>query len=160
METIVMLSSFTMVPFGVLMAWFPKWQWTKRIVQSPLVLLGPSLLYTVLLLPRLTTVMAATFNPNLNGILSLFSTPEGATLAWVYFLAFDLLAARWIYLDNYEHKLSMWLLLPILILTLMLGPCGLALYILITNIPKLRPQAVRAVELNPNILPSSPSKSN
>jgi len=83
--------------------------------------------------------------PTLKGVAALLSSPEGATLAWVHFLAFDLFVGRWIYLDSQERKISNWFISPILFLTLMLGPAGFVAYTALRTIsqnlrrPALKP---------------------
>ena len=67
--------------------------------------------------------------PDLATIAALLGTPEAAVVAWVHFLAFDLFAGRWEYLDAQERGVSHWLLGPCLLLTLMLGPLGLLCYL-------------------------------
>ena len=57
--------------------------------------------------------------------------PDGATIGWVHFLAFDVFVARWAYLDSQARSLSAWLMAPVLFLTLMLGPMGLLVYLVL-----------------------------
>ena len=57
-------------------------------------------------------------------------TPEGATIAWAHFLAFDLFVGRWVYLDARRLGISAWIGSPILFLVLMIGPAGFLLYVL------------------------------
>jgi len=64
----------------------------------------------------------ALMQPTLPGIAAAFSQQELAFLAWVHFLAFDLFVGRWVYLDGREKGRSVWLMAPILVLTLMMGP--------------------------------------
>lgn len=129
MEQIFSLSSLTVMPFWLLMIAAPHWRITRRLIASPLVALPPALIYAALVLPRVGEVLPAVLSPELSGIAALLGTPAGATIAWVHFLAFDLFVGRWIYLDSRERGVSAWLMAPILFLTLMLGPIGLALYL-------------------------------
>lgn len=133
METLFSLSSFTVLPFWMLMILLPHWNWTWRVVRSPLVILPPALIYTALVLPRFGEVFSEVINPTLPGIAALLGSPAGATIAWVHFLAFDLFVGRWIYLDNRKLCLSAWLVSPVLFLTLMLGPIGFLLYLVLRS---------------------------
>jgi hypothetical protein len=54
--------------------------------------------------------------------------------AWAHLLAFDLFAGRWIYLDGGERGLNPWLLAPVLVLTLLFGPLGLAAYLALRQV--------------------------
>ena len=59
----------------------------------------------------------------------MLGTPEGATVAWVHFLAFDLFVGRWVYLDARARGVSPWATSPLLFATLMVGPVGLLGYL-------------------------------
>ena len=61
--------------------------------------------------------------------MSLLGTPTGTTLAWAHFVAFDLFVGRWIYNDSRGRQYSAWWVSPILVLTLLVGPVGLLLYL-------------------------------
>jgi Domain of unknown function (DUF4281) len=125
------LSNLIVLPFWALMILLPRWRWTDRIMRSPFVSAAPALLYAALVLPRVGTIWPAIARPSLTGIAALLGSPEGATIAWVHFLAFDLFIGRWIYLDSQERRLSALLTAPALFLTLMLGPLGFLIYLLI-----------------------------
>lgn len=128
-------ASFLLVaPFWLLLIFLPGWRVTAQIMRSPWIAAPAALLYSALVLPQLFSVLAAVANPNLAGVRALFSTPAGTTLAWVHFLAFDLLIGRWVYLDSREKGLSPWLVSPVLVIVLMLGPFGFLLYLLMRQL--------------------------
>jgi len=108
----------------------PRWRWTTRVIRSPLVSAAPAALYGALVLPRLGEIWPAVSRPTLSGVATLLGSPAGASIAWVHFLAFDLFVGRWIYLDSQERGVRAWLMAPILFLTLMLGPVGFLLYLI------------------------------
>ena len=130
METIFSLSNLLVLPFWLLMIALPRWRATERIMRSPLVSAAPALLYLVLVLPRLAELLPALANPTPAGVAALLGTPAGATIAWAHFLAFDLFAGRWAYLDSRQRGLSAWLVSPVLFLIFMVGPLGLLAYLL------------------------------
>lgn len=136
METIFGLSNLLVLPFWLLMIALPRWRWTQRIMASPLSVLPPALLYAVLVVPQLGAALPALMSPSAAGIAALLGTPEGATVAWAHFLAFDLFVGRWAYLDSRERGLSAWLMAPILLAILMVGPVGLLAYL---GVRALRP---------------------
>ena len=72
-------------------------------------------------------------------------TPEGATIAWAHFLAFDLFTGRWAYLDSQARGLPALLMAPLLFAILMVGPLGLLLYL-----------AARALRPSPAAAPGQP----
>jgi len=138
------LSNVLVLPFWALMILLPRWRWTTRVVQSPLVSGAPAALYAALLLPRLGEIWPAVSRPTLNGIAALLGSPAGAAIAWVHFLAFDLLVGRWIYLDSQERRVSTWLLAPVLFLTLMLGPAGFLFYLVVRSVVAVSPASARS----------------
>ena len=101
------------------------------------------------MLPRAGAIFAAVSSPELGPIAALLGTPEGATIAWAHFLAFDLLAGRWAYLDSRERNVSALLMAPVLFLVLMLGPIGFLLYLGVRAAYQLagRASAPRAAQL-------------
>lgn len=128
------LSSLFVMPFWFLMVVLPFWKWTQRIIQSPWIILGPALIYAIVLLPIFATVWAGVSNPTLPGVIELISNESGATLSWVHFLAFDLFVARWIYLDSRERNIFALIISPILVSVLMVGPVGFLIYMVVRTI--------------------------
>jgi hypothetical protein len=141
METLFAISSFLVLPFWALMIFLPRWRVTGRLIGSPLIAALPAVFYAALVLPRLVDIWALVSRPDLAGIAGLLGSPAGATIAWLHFLAFDLFVGRWIYLDSRERGISAWLLAPVLYLTLMLGPCGFLLYLLVRRVKGYLPSA-------------------
>jgi len=131
MTLLFRLSNLLVMPFWGLMILLPRWRWTQRIMRSSWVSAAPALVYVGLVLPRVSTIWPAVTKPTLPGIAALLGSPEGATIAWVHFLAFDLFIGRWIYLDSRERRLSALLMAPILFFTLMLGPLGFLTYLVV-----------------------------
>lgn len=131
MSSIFRLSSLLVLPFWVLMIFVPRWRWTTRIMRSPFVSVAPAALYIVLVLPHLAEIWPAVSQPTIGGVAALLGSPAGATIAWIHFLAFDVFVGRWIYLDSGARRISAWLISPVLFFTLMLGPLGFLLYLII-----------------------------
>jgi hypothetical protein len=88
-----------------------------------------ALLYAILVLPNMLGLLGELANPTVTSIAALLGTPEGATIGWVHFLAFDLFVGRWAYLDSREHGFSAWWVSPVLFFVFMFGPFGLLLYL-------------------------------
>ena len=65
---------------------------------------------------------------------ALLSRPEIALVAWIHFLAFDLFVGRWVFRDSRERAVPAWLASPVLLVTLLLGPLGLLLYLLLRTL--------------------------
>jgi hypothetical protein len=131
MDAMFRVMNLTVLPFWLAMIVAPGWHGTQRLMARPWGVLAPVLAYLVLVLPRLPEILPVVARPELPAVAALLGTPAGATIAWAHFLAFDLFVGRWIYLDAQKHQdrqLSAWVLSPILLLTLLLGPLGLLAY--------------------------------
>jgi hypothetical protein len=137
-ETIFQLSNLLVMPFWMLMIFLPHWRWTQRILASLWVVVPAALLYAALVLPSLATLLPMLANPQLAGIASALGTPEGATIAWAHFLAFDLFVGRWAYLESRQHGITAWLASPALFLILMVGPLGLLIYLSLRAVAQKR----------------------
>jgi hypothetical protein len=119
---------FTVLPFWALMLFRPRWSVTSRLMRSPWIAAGPVAIYAALVLPRFAALLPAIARPELPTIAAVLGTPVGATIAWMHFLALDLLVGRWIFLDAQARGLPAALRAPILVLTLLFAPLGLLAY--------------------------------
>jgi hypothetical protein len=129
MDQVFSASGLLVMPLWLLMVLAPRWSVTEWLMRSPLVVLPAALLYAALIVPSLFDVLPALARPELGPIAALLGTPAGATIAWVHFLAFDLFVGRWVYLDARERGISSWVVSPLLVIVLMVGPLGLATYL-------------------------------
>jgi hypothetical protein len=127
--TLFDLTFLLAVPFWALMIVLPKWSWTERIVKSPLIVLPIVAIYAALIAPDFAEVWSAVSNPTLDGVAELLGSPAGAAAGWAHMIAFDLFVGRWSYLDSRERGVPALVMAPILLLTIMLGPLGLAVYL-------------------------------
>ena len=116
-------------PFWALMILAPRWRVTGRIIASPLIVLPVVAVYALLVLPDLATVLPAVASPTLGGIRSFLGTADGAAAAWAHMIAFDLFVGRWCWLDSVRRGVPAWVMAPVLLLTILLGPLGLAAYL-------------------------------
>ena len=71
---------------------------------------------------------------SLNGVMELFTNKAAVTAGWVHYLAFDLLTGIWIKKNAQKYNIQHLILIPCLLLTFMLGPAGLLLYLLVRSI--------------------------
>jgi apolipoprotein N-acyltransferase len=129
MERLFGWSSLAVMPCWALMILLPRARVTERLMRTPVAPALLALLYAVLVLPRMGALLPMLARPELAPVAALLGTPEGATIGWVHFLAFDLFVGRWAYLDARERGVSPWLMAPVLLLILMFGPLGLLAYL-------------------------------
>ncbi|MEV4636719.1 ABA4-like family protein [Actinoplanes sp. NPDC049548] len=118
-------------PFWALMIALPRWSWTRRIVASPLIVVPVLAIYAILVLPALGEVLPAVASPTLDGIRTFLGTADGAAAAWAHMIAFDLFVGRWAFLDGNRRGVPWWIMSPLLVLTILLGPLGLGAYLLV-----------------------------
>ena len=71
---------------------------------------------------------------SIDGVRTLFSSDVGMVIGWTHFLVFDLFIGAWEARDAQRREFSHWLLIPCLILTFMLGPIGLFLYLVLRKV--------------------------
>jgi Domain of unknown function (DUF4281) len=142
-----MLFALTFVvaaPFWALMILLPRWSWTARIIGSPLIVLPALVIYVLLVIPAFGDVLPAVLSPTLGGIRDLLGTANGAAAAWAHMIAFDLFAGRWAWLDSRQRGVPALIMAPVLVLTILLGPLGLLVYLAVRT-RFAQPSAVPAV---------------
>ena len=122
-------------PFWALMIVAPSWRWTSRIIGSPLIVLPPVLIYATLVLPNIAEVLPAVSSPTLAGMQALLGTRTGAAIGWAHFIAFDLFVGRWEYLDARRRGVHPLAMAPTLVLTILLAPLGLLVYLAVRALP-------------------------
>jgi hypothetical protein len=138
--TLFTLTFAVAAPFWALMILLPHWSWTARIVRSPLIVLPILVIYAVLVISAIGDVLPAVTSPTLAGVRDLLGTADGAAAAWAHMIAFDLFVGRWAWLDSRERRVPALVMAPVLVLTILLGPLGLAAYLAVrTRWPALAP---------------------
>src|SRR5262245_11512461 len=78
MDAMFTLGNLLVLPFWGLMILAPRWRWTARIIRSPLVSVGPVILYIALVLPRVGEIWPAVSRPTVDGIAVLLGSHVGA----------------------------------------------------------------------------------
>ena len=67
----------------------------------------------------------------IEGVRSIFASNGGVTVGWTHYLAFDLFVGLWIARDADAKGFSRWVQAPILFATLMAGPLGLLVWLVV-----------------------------
>lgn len=68
---------------------------------------------------------------SLPGVMELFDNRTIVVAGWVHYLAFDLLAGIFIKRNAIKHNIPHWMVMPCYVLTLLFGPMGILLYLLV-----------------------------
>ena len=71
---------------------------------------------------------------SLDGVMELFTNKTAVTAGWVHYLAIDLLTGIWIKKNAQKYGIHHLILIPCLLITFMLCPIGLLLYLIIRTI--------------------------
>ncbi len=97
-----------------------------------------SLTYAVIIVPLMAGLIdgGPAGSPDfstLAGVQQLLSSDGGATIGWIHYLAFDLFVGIWVARNADRYGFARWVQIPFLFFTLMLGPLGLTLYLLVRS---------------------------
>ncbi|UYV14258.1 ABA4-like family protein [Porphyrobacter sp. ULC335] len=65
------------------------------------------------------------------GVRAIFASDAGVTIGWTHYLAFDLFVGLWISRDGDAKNISRFIQAPVLFATLMAGPLGLGIWLLL-----------------------------
>jgi hypothetical protein len=137
-ETIFGAVNLWAIPFWLLLAFGPRTELTARIIAYGGI--GLLALSYAILMPLMMAGVVDPVRPagstisdltSLAGVMSFFDSKGGATVGWIHYLAFDMLAGLWIGRNADRHGYARWLQFPMLFFTFMLGPVGLTLYLLL-----------------------------
>ncbi|MEV6931295.1 ABA4-like family protein [Dactylosporangium sp. NPDC051485] len=129
MTTLFQLAFLAAVPFWALMILLPTWRWTRAIVSSPLIALPTLVVWALAIAPAFGDFAREMLSPDLEGLRELLARDEVVAAVWAQVLAWDLFVGRWIYLDSRARGLHPLLVAPVLVLTILLSPIGLPLYL-------------------------------
>jgi ABA4-like protein len=113
----------------IILIFLPGWYASDKFIIGIIITLF-ALIYTWLIFSNFNLADFMKFS-NLKGVRELFMNPYLVTAGWVHYLAFDLLAGLFISKNAKANGIGHWLVVPCLLITFMLGPFGLLLYLLI-----------------------------
>lgn len=131
-DQMLTLANASVIPFWLLLVVAPRWRFTQLAVHAVLmpVLLGAAYLWLVATgaftgpgVPEGASFMS------LQGLQLLFTYPPAVVAGWIHYLVFDLFVGAWEARDAQRRGVPHWALVPCLVLTFLLGPIGLLLYL-------------------------------
>ena len=133
-ENIYLIANIGVIPFWLLLVFFPRRIFTKILVKSVVI---PSLLSTAYIFVAyqiyITENIFEIFNLyfGLNELYSLYSNEGFLLIFWLHFLVINLFSGNWIANDAQNFLVSRPLVIISLITTYFTGPLGLVFYWLI-----------------------------
>ena len=123
------LSFWVAAPFWLLMVFAPHWGWTQRISASPLIVLPVLVVWLVLAVPVFPDLVPLVLRPTLDGLVAFVRDESALAALWAQIIAWDLFVGRWMYLDSRTRDVHPLVMGPLLVLTVLLSPIGLPLYL-------------------------------
>jgi hypothetical protein len=123
--------NLAVLPGWALLLLRPRWTWSHVIAAYVI----PAALGVTYLL-----IMLTQFRPGAGGfgslaeVARLFEDPWLLLAGWIHYLAFDLFIGAWEVLDATRRNVPHWLVVPCLVLTFLLGPVGLLLYLVLRGV--------------------------
>lgn len=133
---IFQIINIIVLPFWLTMIIAPHSNLTNKLNRGYWQFIPLAVIYTVLILPAFGDILPAVANPQLDSIVALLSNDFGITLVWLHILVWDLFVGRFLWLHTIENNANVWKLRIALFFTLMSGPFGLLLYMLMTGLSK------------------------
>ena len=130
-ENIYLAANWGVVPFWLLLIFFPHYQVTNFFAQS---IIAPLLLATgYVYLSYLIFLDGNIFGgfelySGLDGLYSMFANESFLLIFWLHFLSISLFAGAWIVRDSKKYFIPKIITIPSLILTYFSGPIGLVFY--------------------------------
>ena len=130
-ENIYLFANWGVIPFWLLLIFFPNYQITNFFVQSIIapLLLGAGyayLSYTVFIDGKIFDGFEL-YN-GIDGLYSMFANETLLLIFWLHFLSISLFVGAWIVRDSKRFFIPKIVTIPSLILTYFSGPIGLAVY--------------------------------
>ncbi|MFF8276333.1 ABA4-like family protein [Streptomyces lateritius] len=138
------LSFFLAAPVWLLMIFAPRWRGTERLTASPLTVLPILAVYLTLALPVLPELWTAVSSPDIDTFRDLTALANGAGAIWAQVIAWDLLLGQWMYREARRRGISPLVMGPLLILTILLSPIGLLIFLPLRAMKKPAPEASAA----------------
>ena len=123
------LSFYLAAPFWLLMIAAPRWGWTRKIISSPLIVLPVLVVWLLLAVPVFPDLVSLVLRPTLDGLVEFVRDDRALAALWAQIIAWDLFLGRWVYLDSRERDAHPLIMAPLLVLTVLLSPIGLPLYL-------------------------------
>jgi hypothetical protein len=139
------LTFYLAVPFWLLMIVAPRWPVTERVVASPWIATPPLVVYLIIVLPHFDRLWAAVSRPDLGVLQAFLGSGIGAAAIWAHLIAFDLFIGRWMYWEARKLDIHPLVMAPVLVLTILLSPFGLLVFLGVRAIAGRQPVAAGRV---------------
>ena len=131
-ETLYYWVNFGVLPFWLLLIFFPQSSLTKYLVTSiiPILILSGTYIFMLYKAYLNSYYFVGNFNLYLgiDNLLSLFSNKTFLLMFWIHFVSINLFVGGWIVRDSQKLLMNKLLVIVPLIITYLIGPLGLFIY--------------------------------
>ena len=130
-EDIYLIANWGVIPFWLLLIFFPHQQITNFLVQSvivPLLLAAGYIYLSYGLFTDGNMFDGFELYSGLDGLYSMFANETLLLIFWLHFLSISLFTGAWIVRDGKKYLIPKIIIIPSLILTYFAGPIGLVTY--------------------------------
>tara|TARA_B100000963_G_scaffold230669_1_gene201260 strand:- start:1957 stop:2427 length:471 start_codon:yes stop_codon:yes gene_type:complete len=130
-EIIYFTANWGVIPFWLLLIFFPNHSVTNFFVQSiiaPLLIAIGYIYLSYNLYLENNILEGFDLYSGLDGLYSIFANESLLLIFWLHFLAISLFTGAWIVRDAKRYLIPKIVTIPILILTYFTGPLGLVIY--------------------------------
>ncbi|MFE7619383.1 ABA4-like family protein [Streptomyces sp. NPDC057496] len=135
------ISFLLAAPFWLLMILAPGLRLTARVAASPLTVLPVLTVYLLMAVPVLPELWDAVRSPDIDTFRDLTALANGAGAIWAQVIAWDLLLGQWMFLEGRRLGISPWVMGPLLVLTILLSPFGLLVFLVLRAVRGPRARA-------------------
>ena len=126
-ELLFSIAGTIVAPGWALLVFRPSWRWSTGVIPGIIVPVILGTLYTGLILTNFFGAEGG-FG-SLADVARLFENRYLLLAGWVHYLTFDLFIGAWEVRDARRLRINHLLVVPCLLLTFLLGPVGLLLYL-------------------------------
>tara|TARA_B100001121_G_C18560598_1_gene560110 strand:+ start:51 stop:521 length:471 start_codon:yes stop_codon:yes gene_type:complete len=130
-ENIYLIANWGIIPFWILLIFFPNHSLTSFFAQSivaPLILGICYVYFSYNLYLENNIFDGFELYSGLDGLYSMFANENLLLIFWLHFLAISLFAGAWIVRDARKFLIPKIITMPTLVLTYFTGPVGLVVY--------------------------------
>jgi hypothetical protein len=139
------LTFWLAAPVWLLMIFAPGRRLTDRVAASPLTVVPVLAVYMAMALPVFPELWAAVSSPDIDGFRDLLVLADGAGAIWAQVIAWDLLIGQWMYREARRIGIHPLVMGPLLVLTILLSPFGLLLFLMLRKVWETRGDQPRRV---------------
>jgi hypothetical protein len=145
LDLLFLLVNLIPLPFWFLMIFLPRRRFTRQIISNYLVFIVLGAIYIFVIVGAVVAGIAQIQKTGplnhlspLQVLTTLLATPAGTLAVWTHMAALDLVAGHWIYQEAERLHAPRLFTSIMLILTLLLGPLGVFVFVLWRTLVRMR----------------------